>query len=371
MGTVPPKALEIRGLAKSYRLPGGRIIPAVRDFSLRVEPGEFVTLLGPSGCGKTTVLRSLAGLEEPEAGEILLDGRSIASLPPHQRHIGMVFQNYALFPHLSVFENVAYSLRIRRAPEARVRDEVAVALRTLGLEDLASRLPGQLSGGQQQRVALARALVMQPDLLLFDEPLSNLDAKLRIQVRGELRRLQKRLGTTALYVTHDQDEAMSLSDRIVVMREGRMEQMGSPEVIYSQPASLFVADFVGRVNAVRGRVVGRDEQGVCVQALDHRFQVVGTACPADVSEVLILVRPEAISLVEPAVDGLTAAVEELEYRGDQMEYRVRIGTLLLVVVESSPRRRRRIAEGDRVGLLFHEDALHLLPAGAAGSGGAA
>ena len=362
MGTVPPKALEIRGLKKAYRLPGGRTIPAVRDFTLRVEPGEFVTLLGPSGCGKTTVLRTLAGLEEPDAGEILLDGRPITSLPPHQRHIGLVFQNYALFPHMTVFENVAYSLRIRRAPDARVRDEVTAALKTLGLEELGSRLPSQLSGGQQQRVALARALVMQPDLLLFDEPLSNLDAKLRIQVRGELRRLQKRLGTTALYVTHDQDEAMSLSDRIAVMREGRMEQVGAPETIYAKPANLFVADFIGRVNTVPGRVTERREGTASVEAFDRQFRVSADGCPADGSDVLVLVRPEAVRLVEPEPGVLAGVVEEMEYRGGQIEYRVRVGAAVVAVVESFPRRTRRIAEGDRVGLQVVEESLHVLPA---------
>jgi spermidine/putrescine ABC transporter ATP-binding subunit len=361
MGTVSPKALEIRGLRKAYRLPAGRIIPAVQDFTLRVAPGEFVTLLGPSGCGKTTVLRALAGLEEPDAGEILLDGHAITTLPPHRRHVGLVFQNYALFPHLTVFENVAYSLRIRRVPDMRVRDEVGSALKTLGLEELGSRLPGQLSGGQQQRVALARALVMQPDLLLFDEPLSNLDAKLRVQVRGELRRLQKRLGTTALYVTHDQDEAMSLSDRIAVMRQGRVEQVGTPEEIYARPASLFVADFIGRVNALPGRVVDRGGATASVETLDHRVQVPAGGCPPG-NDVLVLVRPEAVSLVDAEAGDFAGVVEELEYRGDQIEYRVRVGPALVVVVEAFPSRTRRILEGNRVGLRLVEETVHLLAA---------
>ena len=357
------KALEVRGLSKTYRLPGGRTVPAVRDFTLRVEPGEFVTLLGPSGCGKTTILRMLAGLEEPDAGEIHLQGASIAHLPPHQRHIGLVFQHYALFPHLTVFENVAYSLRIRRVPGARLREDVEAALKTLGLEGLATRLPGQLSGGQQQRVALARALVMQPDLLLFDEPLSNLDAKLRVQVRGELRRLQKRLGITALYVTHDQAEAMSLSDRIAVMREGRVEQVGRPEAVYARPASLFVADFIGRVNTLRGQVVGRLDGLADVEALGRRWRVPSEQPPAEGTEVLILVRPEAVGLVERGQGDLAGVVEELEYRGDQTEYRLRVGRVTLVAVESLGRRTGRIGEGERVGIRVFEETLHLLPAG--------
>jgi len=361
MQKPPAKTLDIRGLSKTFVLSGGRSVVAVHDFSLRIEPGEFVTFLGPSGCGKTTVLRMLAGLERADAGDILVDGRSIQSLPPHRRHIGMVFQSYALFPHMSVFENVAYSLRIRKCSDQRVASEVSTALKAVGLENMARRLPGQLSGGQQQRVALARALVMQPDLLLFDEPLSNLDAKLRVQVRGELRRLQKSLGTTSIYVTHDQDEAMSLSDRVVVMNSGRVQQVGTPEEIYAHPASLFVADFVGQVNALPGRVVARTESLITVEILDHRIDVPSRRCPAN--DVLVLVRPEAMRVTIPAVDGFPAGiVEEVEYRGDRVEYRIRVGQVLVVAIEASLQRRARIVAGDRVGLEFVDEAVHLLAA---------
>ncbi|MDQ6618289.1 MAG: ABC transporter ATP-binding protein [Pseudomonadota bacterium] len=365
MARPPAKTLEVRGLAKAYRLPDGRSAPAVRDFSLRVEPGELVTLLGPSGCGKTTVLRTLAGLEEPDQGDMLLDGRSIRALPSHRRRIGLVFQNYALFPHLTVFENVAYSFRIRRTPEAEVRSAVTAALASVDLEPMASRLPGQLSGGQQQRVALARAFVMQPDLLLFDEPLSNLDAKLRVQVRGELRRLQKRLGTTALYVTHDQDEAMSLSDRIAVMRDGRVEQIGTAEEIYARPASLFVADFVGRVNALPGRVVARTGQHLTVETLHHRIDVPAQACTA--TDVLVLVRPEAVQLVPMASAEPRGVVEQMEYCGDRIEYAVRVGGMLVVAIESVLGREGRIAVGEHVSVSLTARAVHLLPADEAGT----
>jgi iron(III) transport system ATP-binding protein len=364
MQKPPAKALEVRDLSKTFVLSRGRSVAAVRDFSLRIEAGEFVTFLGPSGCGKTTVLRMLAGLERADTGDILVNGQSIQSLPPHRRHIGMVFQNYALFPHMSVFENVAYSLRIRKCPDQRVRSEVPTALKAVGLENLAGRLPGQLSGGQQQRVALARALVMQPDLLLFDEPLSNLDAKLRVQVRGELKRLQKSLGTTSIYVTHDQDEAMSLSDRVVVMNSGRVEQVGTPEEIYAHPASLFVADFVGQVNALPGRVLARTESQITVETLDHCIGVSSQYCPAN--DVLVLVRPEAIRLTVPAGDGsLAGVVEEVEYRGDRVEYRIRVGQTLVVAIEASLQRHVRIVAGERVGLEFVAEAIHLLPAEAA------
>jgi iron(III) transport system ATP-binding protein len=357
---IPAKTLEIKGLQKTYAMPGGRTVPAVRDFTLHVAPGEFVTLLGPSGCGKTTVLRTLAGLEEPDAGEILLDGRSITRLPAHRRRIGLVFQNYALFPHMTVFENVAYSLRIRKAADDAIRAEVPAALKAVGMEALDARLPSQLSGGQQQRVALARALVMKPDLLLFDEPLSNLDAKLRVQVRGELRRLQKRLGTTAIYVTHDQDEAMSLSDRIAVMNAGRVEQVGRPEEIYARPASLFVADFVGQVNAIRGRVTGYANGRASVEIFDRVFHLSTDRNPP--TEVLILIRPEAVRLADAAASAQGGVLEDLEYRGDRIEYRIRVGETLLIAVEAALGRRGHLVPGDRVGFELVEDALHLLPA---------
>jgi iron(III) transport system ATP-binding protein len=351
------KALRVTGLKKSFRLPDGRVATAVRDFNLEVKAGEFLSLLGPSGCGKTTVLRMLAGLENPDSGEIKLDGHDITGQASHQRSVGMVFQNYALFPHMTVFENVAYSFRIRGTPDAKIRIEVALALKAVGLDTMASRMPGQLSGGQQQRVALARAFVMHPDLLLFDEPLSNLDAKLRIQVRGELRRLQRRLGTTSLYVTHDQVEAMRLSDRIVVMREGQVEQIGTPEEIYNRPANLFVADFVGRINAFPGRVVSSTSEFARVETLNYSFDIPQDRCPSD--HVMVLVRPEAVRICDIAENGLQGIVEEVEYCGAQNEYQIRIGETLISLVENAGRQARA---GDRVGLHFVEGALHILAA---------
>ena len=223
----------------------GRSAPAVQGLNLSVGEGELVSLLGPSGCGKTTTMRAVAGLLEPQGGRIVLAGRDITAVPAHQRDIGLVFQSYALFPHLSVFENVAFGLRLRRVPPAEMRARVDEALASVGLSAFAQRLPARLSGGQQQRVALARAIVLRPRLLLLDEPLSNLDARLRLEMRAELRRLQRTLGITMLYVTHDQDEALSLSDRIVVMHAGRIEQDAPPQDIWGQPASAFVAGFMG------------------------------------------------------------------------------------------------------------------------------
>jgi spermidine/putrescine ABC transporter ATP-binding subunit len=354
------KPLSIKGLDKSYAIGRNRRVPVVQDFNLDLAPGEFVTLLGPSGCGKTTVLRTLAGLEDFESGEMRIGDSSIARLAPHHRHIGLVFQNYALFPHMSVFENVAYSLRLRRRPKEEVRSEVAAALAAVGLADFDARLPGQLSGGQQQRVAVARALVMKPDLLLFDEPLSNLDAKLRVQVRSELRRLQRQLGTTALFVTHDQEEAMSLSDRVAVMRAGKIEQIGTPEEIYSRPATLFVAEFVGKVNVFAGHI-STDADGRSVVALDgHALRLPVAAKPA--GAVLALVRPEAVRLGEPVENGLTGTVAEAEYLGSQTEYRVKTGDTMVVAVAPTLAQTVRVREGDRVGVDFLPGSLHLLAA---------
>ena len=217
--------------------------------------GELFTLLGPSGCGKTTLLRLIAGFHPPDAGRILFDGREVTHLPPYARNIGMVFQNYALWPHMTVFQNIAYGLRLRRVRGTELGDRVKDGLTKVNLSGLGARYPGQLSGGQQQRVALARALVLSPDILLLDEPLSNLDAKIRVQVRSEIRTLQQELGITTVYVTHDQEEALSLSDRVAVMREGRILQLGPPREIYERPRTRFVADFVGTNNLVPGIVI--------------------------------------------------------------------------------------------------------------------
>ncbi|MDN3713610.1 ABC transporter ATP-binding protein [Paracoccus cavernae] len=243
--------VEIAGLTKTYGT-----FRAVTDFGLSVRDGEFLIFLGPSGCGKTTTLRMLAGFIEPDGGQVTLGGRDITHAPPHRRNIGLVFQNYALFPHLSIFENVAFGLRRRKQPEAEIRKRVTDALELVELGHLGDRLPKQLSGGQQQRVAIARAIAIRPDILLLDEPLSNLDARLRLQVRDELRNLQKTLGITTIMVTHDQEEAMSVGDRLVLMRAGMIEQVGTAQELYYQPANRFVADFIGRTNFLSGAAIG-------------------------------------------------------------------------------------------------------------------
>jgi ABC-type Fe3+/spermidine/putrescine transport system ATPase subunit len=255
MASQPAKPhIEVEGLELYYGS-----VPAVRGVSFTVMPGEQLTLLGPSGCGKTTTLRAVAGLEQPSAGEIRIGGEPVYSsarrinVPAEKRGMSMVFQSYAIWPHMSVFDNVAYGLRVRRLGAAEIAEKVGRALDMVQMRDFAGRRASQLSGGQQQRVALARAFVFQPSVLLFDEPLSNLDAKLRADMRIELRDLQHRLGITSLYVTHDLEEALAMSDRIVVMRDGRVEQIGTPDEIYGLPRSAFVADFIGSANLIRGR----------------------------------------------------------------------------------------------------------------------
>jgi len=253
--------LILRNLTKKFD-----DVVAVDHVSLEVEEGEFVTLLGPSGCGKTTTLRTIAGFYVPDEGEVYFNDRLMNNVPPNKRNTAMCFQSYALFPHMNVWENIAFGLKMRKVPEAEQKKRVQKALEMLSLLGFENRKPAQLSGGQQQRVALARAIVTEPDILLFDEPLSNLDAKLRVQVRVEIREMQKRLGITSIYVTHDQDEALAISDRIVVMNQGRIEQVGDPHTIYLYPKTAFVAGFIGIANIFTGRVRERAGNRVLIES---------------------------------------------------------------------------------------------------------
>nr|WP_274607270.1 ABC transporter ATP-binding protein [Paracraurococcus ruber] len=290
------------GVAKWY----GKV-PAVQGVDLEVAPGEMVSLLGPSGCGKTTTLRMIAGLEVPDAGEIRIGGTRANEVPPWRRNIGMVFQNYALFPHKTVAENIGYGLVMRRRPRAEIATRVADAMRQVRLEGLEDRIPSQLSGGQRQRVALARALVTRPDVLLFDEPLAALDRKLREQMQVEIRLLQREVGITTIFVTHDQDEALTLSDRIVVMEEGRIVQAGTPDEIYERPRSHFVSDFIGMMNAMRGTATGQGAGGLLVRLAGGRELAVPEAAAATGSAVEIMLRPEKVQVNPPQAEGLVLA----------------------------------------------------------------
>jgi iron(III) transport system ATP-binding protein len=341
---------------------GAGEVVAVDDISLHVEKGEFVTLLGPSGCGKTTTLRMIAGFELPSAGRLILDGDVINDRPPNRREMAMVFQSYALFPHLTVFENVAYGLRLRQLPEAQLSQRVGRVLGLAGLEGLERRAPNQLSGGQQQRVALARALVLEPKVLLMDEPLSNLDAKLREQMRTEIRRIQQALGITTVYVTHDQSEAMTLSDRIVVMNRGAIEQVAAPREIYQRPASAFVADFIGRSNFLRGTVAGQEDGVLLVDVLDRRLRVPTTAAAAPLragDAAQLLIRPEAVR-IGPA-GTFSGAVRRATYLGPVVEYDIALGDVLISVLDANPLRETVYEPPSQVGVEFLEGCLYLLP----------
>jgi putative spermidine/putrescine transport system ATP-binding protein len=302
---------------------------AVDDVSLTVEQGEFVVLLGPSGCGKTTTLRTVAGFVEPSAGQVRLGERDITMLPPWKRNAGLVFQSYALFPHLSVSQNVAFGLEMRSIASAEIPAKVAEALRLVRLDHLGDRLPRQLSGGQQQRVALARALVFRPDILLLDEPLSNLDAKLRQDVRVEIRELQRKLGLTTVMVTHDQEEALTMADRLVVMSEGRIRQVGSQQDLYERPADRFVADFVGRSTFLEGRV----------EAPGHFVSEGGLviACEAEgFGPAAIALRPERIMLLsgeERPANSFPGSVEFVSYLGAQVDIHVRLNARERAIVQ--------------------------------------
>ncbi|MGW8430360.1 ABC transporter ATP-binding protein [Curtobacterium sp. Csp1] len=311
---------------------------ALAGLSLRIEPGEFVSLLGPSGCGKTTALRALAGLEAIDAGAIRIDGIDVAQTPVNQRDIGMVFQQYSLFPHMTVRQNVAFGLEMRKVPAAERRTQVVDALDMVHLGEFADRYPHQLSGGQQQRVALARALVTRPRVLLLDEPLSALDAKVRVTLRDEIRRIQSDLGITTVFVTHDQEEALAVSDRIAVMHAGDVEQVGTPEELYRTPTSAFTADFVGQSNRLRGDLRGGD-------VFVYGFRVPALDTGAVDGPVLAYVRPEDVAF---ASDGVTGTVVASSFLGSIRRTTVRLDDDTVVTVQHEVGDRR--TAGDAVAL---------------------
>ena len=290
-------------------------VHAVRTLDLDIPKGGFFGLLGPSGCGKTTTLRMIAGFEKPTRGEVFIRGRRVTDVPAHKRDFGMVFQNYALFPHLTVAQNVAFGLKMRRVARGEMEQRVREALDTVKLHGMHERYPKQLSGGQQQRVALARAIVIRPAVLLLDEPLGALDKMLREDMQVELRELQQRLGITTVFVTHDQEEALTMSDRVAVMRAGRIEQIGAPADIYERPRTEFVAGFLGASNFLDGEVVGREEASDVIDLGGHRVRVPATTLPPGGS-LRVAVRPEKIRLSpDPNADGLSATVRDIVYRG--------------------------------------------------------
>ncbi len=359
--SVPVK-LEM--VSKTFRDPKTKgEVHAVRDADFEIKPGELVTLLGPSGCGKTTTLRMIGGFELPTKGKILIGGNDVTYLPPNGRETATVFQSYGLFPHFNVAENVAYGLKIRKRPASEIEERVKKALDLVGLTELASRSPGRLSGGQQQRVALARSLVVEPQVLLLDEPLSNLDALLREQMRIEIRRIQKSLGITAIYVTHDRIEAMSLSDRVIVMKNGLIRQIGSPNEIYERPNSVFVAGFVGKVAFFPVTLDAVESDGSCLCSLAGRKVKAGHKAEgiAVGDKAVIMARPESLRILAPGEGLAEGTVSTKVYLGSSVEVFVKTQYGEILVQVDDPSQKRIADEGEAVSIGFNENLVRALP----------
>lgn len=357
--TKEQKGVRLDHITKIYKdYKTEKDFAAVDDISLDIKPGSFVTLLGPSGCGKTTTLRMVAGFESPDKGEIYIGDQAINELTPNKRDTAMVFQSYALLPHYNVFDNIAYGLKIRKVAKNEIAERVTAMLKLVELEGLEGRMTNQLSGGQQQRVALARALVVQPSVLLFDEPLSNLDAKLRVAMRTEIRRIQQTVGITAIYVTHDQSEAMSISDQIIIMNKGKIAQMGTPREIYYQPKNEFVADFIGEVNFLTGSVTSIDSKaihvdvgGVDITAESFEKVSKGDSCK-------IVLRPESITLADKGV--LPCTVTLSTFMGSYQYYQVDVNGMMIKITEYNPKNHKLYEAGDKAYLNFESHNLHIL-----------
>lgn len=357
--TKEQKGVRLDHITKIYKdYKTEKDFAAVDDISLDIKPGSFVTLLGPSGCGKTTTLRMVAGFESPDKGEIYIGDQAINELTPNKRDTAMVFQSYALLPHYNVFDNIAYGLKIRKVAKDEIAERVMAMLKLVELEGLEGRMTNQLSGGQQQRVALARALVVQPSVLLFDEPLSNLDAKLRVAMRTEIRRIQQTVGITAIYVTHDQSEAMSISDQIIIMNKGKIAQMGTPREIYYQPKNEFVADFIGEVNFLTGSVTSIDSKaihvdvgGVDITAESFEKVSKGDSCK-------IVLRPESITLADKGV--LPCTVTLSTFMGSYQYYQVDVNGMMIKITEYNPKNHKLYEAGDKAYLNFESHNLHIL-----------
>ncbi len=352
------KGVRLEHISKIYQDPKtGKDFYAVKDTSLEITPGSFVTLLGPSGCGKTTTLRMIAGFESPDEGEIYLGGEPINALTPNKRDTAMVFQSYALLPHYNIFDNVAYGLKLRKLDKATIKEKVTGILKLVGLEGMEERMTNQLSGGQQQRVALARALVLEPGVLLFDEPLSNLDAKLRVTMRTEIRRIQQEAGITAIYVTHDQSEAMALSDQIIIMEKGVVAQIGTPQEIYYHPASEFVADFIGEANFLRGKLAKTGDTGT-VTVEGTPVDVVGVGALEDGKDCTLVLRPESAVLADEGI--LPCKVIVSCFMGSYQNYHVMVGDTLVKITDFNPKNKKVYQVGDTAYVAFDKENVHVL-----------
>lgn len=353
------KGVRLEHISKIYKDPKTKKdFYAVKDTNLEIKPGSFVTLLGPSGCGKTTTLRMIAGFESPDEGEIYLGDEPINALTPNKRDTAMVFQSYALLPHYNIFDNVAYGLKLRKMDKATIKEKVTNILKLVGLEGMEARMTNQLSGGQQQRVALARALVLEPGVLLFDEPLSNLDAKLRVTMRTEIRRIQQEAGITAVYVTHDQSEAMALSDQIIIMEKGVVAQIGTPQEIYYHPASEFVADFIGEANFLRGALIDkRGDEGV-VLVEGTQVAVVGVSGIEKGKDCTLVLRPESAVLADAGQ--LECKVIVSCFMGSYQNYHVMVGNTLVKITDFNPKNKKIYQVGDTAYVAFDKENVHVL-----------
>lgn len=353
------KGVKLEHITKIYTDPKTKKdFSAVDDISLKIKSGSFVTLLGPSGCGKTTTLRMIAGFESPDKGEIYLGDIAINTLTPNKRDTAMVFQSYALLPHYNVFDNIAYGLKLRKLSKDEIKNRVMAMLELVELSGLEERMTNQLSGGQQQRVALARALVVEPSVLLFDEPLSNLDAKLRVTMRTEIRNIQQKVGITAIYVTHDQSEAMSLSDEIIIMHKGKIAQIGSPENIYYTPANEFVADFIGEVNFLEGKILACKNNTVQLSIDEKQISLTSTKTFQKNDICKIVLRPESVSLSDNGI--LPCKVKLSTFMGSYQYYQVQTKTAIIKITEYNPRNKKIYKKDDTAFLNFDMQNLHIL-----------
>ena len=353
------KGVRLEHISKIYKDPKtGKDFYAVKDANLEIKPGSFVTLLGPSGCGKTTTLRMIAGFESPDEGEIYLGGEPINELTPNKRDTAMVFQSYALLPHYNIFDNVAYGLKLRKLDKAVIKEKVTNILKLVGLEGMEARMTNQLSGGQQQRVALARALVLEPGVLLFDEPLSNLDAKLRVSMRTEIRRIQQEAGITAIYVTHDQSEAMALSDQIIIMEKGVVAQIGTPQEIYYHPANEFVADFIGEANFLRGKLTEKKGDGGKAVIEGSTVEVAGVGNMEQGGKCTLVLRPESAVLADKGQ--LPCKVIVSCFMGSYQNYHVMVGDTLVKITDFNPKNKKIYQVGDTAWVDFEKENVHVL-----------
>lgn len=351
------KGILIKNMTKIFVTNKNTQVLAVDNVNLDIRPGEFVTLLGPSGCGKTTILRMVAGFETLTEGEVYIGDEDVANLTPDKRDTALVFQNYALFPHMNVYDNIAYGLKLQKLSKAEVKKRVQKILNLMKMEDFADRVPSQMSGGQQQRVSLARALVMEPGVLLFDEPLSNLDAKLRIHMRDEIRKIQQQVGITSLYVTHDQSEAMGLSDKVVIMKDGVIQQVGSPRDIYQKPANEFVAGFIGKANIING-IVEERENGYYKIVIDNVVYKVSSDKEYHIGqEVKMVIRPESIIVGK---EDFNTAVIKSRFMGENHEYEVIWKDKNIHISQPNPFGKRVYGIEETMLIGFDEKSLHIL-----------